>query len=161
MVLANPAYMYTVYDCMLVISLPKYRVYTVYLYGSGQPCIYVHRIRPYVGDFPAKNTVYIQCVCMVLANPAFGMGHTLRMGWVIPCVWDGSYPAYGMGQHCVWDGSYVHRIRPYVGDFPAKNTVYIQCVCMVLASRSHLCSATATFPYNLPSTVYLLKETEI
>jgi len=57
MVLANPAYMYTVYDCMLVISLPKYRVYTVYLYGSGQPCIYVHRIRPYVGDFPAKNTV--------------------------------------------------------------------------------------------------------
>jgi hypothetical protein len=58
MVLDNPAYMYTVYDHMWVISLPKI------------PCIY----SVFVWFWP-----------------------TLRLGWVIHCVWDGSYPAYGMG----------------------------------------------------------------
>jgi hypothetical protein len=54
--LARTIYIRCIYTVFLAGKSPNVRSYTLHIYGSGQPYIYIHGDRV-LGDFPAKNTV--------------------------------------------------------------------------------------------------------
>jgi hypothetical protein len=87
--LARTVYMHRIwlyiwwFPCQKYHILYKYDIYTVYIYGSGQPYVYVHFIWPCVWESPCLN--YREYVCMVLANPI----HELRLVCTVfgqPCI---------------------------------------------------------------------------